>query len=71
MVGTGSSYDRVVSSLNIVFCQRGAIMTAHHLMIHCPLATGCRIHSCLGFLLLGSPCHHWVKFTHTALKDLG
>ena len=71
IVGTGSSYNRAVNSLNILLCRKGTLVTADHLMIHYLLANWMLDISCLGFLLLGSSCHHWGKFPYTALKDLG
>lgn len=35
IVGTGSSYNRAVSSLKILYYIGGTLVTADHLMIHC------------------------------------
>ncbi|KAK2445758.1 protein EARLY FLOWERING [Trifolium repens] len=67
MVGTG--YNRAVSLIYYTMSE-GCHVTADHLIVYCLLATEFWMYSCLGFLLLSSPCHHWGRFPCTAPKDL-
>ncbi|KAK2391880.1 protein EARLY FLOWERING [Trifolium repens] len=67
MVGTG--YNRAVSLIYYTMSE-GCHVTADHLIVYCLLATEFWMYSCLGFLLLSSPCHHWGMLPCTAPKDL-